>query len=612
MQKKSGLSIKYKLLSLLILVPVVALGIYTFVAVNLFREDKIAYVFDSSATVSSSLGSQILSEINIYSSWIRPYVSSYQPSQRVFQETVKGDFEEDKNLSYLAVYHPQKIAGSPTWGLGTSLRKKGFKTAGNWIEGETARSIVQSAAAKGMLLRPLGKNTIVFALKNEGQRKEESTVILSILSTGQLQNIFSSQDSFSSYLMDSSGEVFVGSTEQASFQSWSFIKGLKTQSFSNRTIETNSPENKSVIVSYNKLNVGDLIVVSLVEKDKAFTAVRMLLTKSALFFVAILSASFIISILASTKLTSALGNLILGTRKIALGDYNVDINVKSGDEVGELAQSFNLMATEVSRLMSENIEKARMEKELETAKAVQDALFPEASKTIDGINIEGYYTSASECGGDWWHYSDQGDRVFFWIGDATGHGAPAALITSAAKSVASIVEGMPDMTPAGAMRLLNSSIYKNSQGKICMTFFIGSLHKETGEFVYCNASHEPPIMIPDKQGETVKKMDLEPIISQSYSRLGESPASEYEDSKMNLTKGASIYFYTDGVTELMGPDNEMFEERRLLRSIIKGFKKGNGISGAMSQLGEDLEEFRQGVAYEDDVTYFMMSYDGKV
>src|SRR5205823_2940179 len=116
-------------------------------------------------------------------------------------------------------------------------------------------------------------------------------------------------------------------------------------------------------------------------------------------------------------------------------------------EVGGLAESFNYMAAEVSRLMSETAEKARMQSELATVKTVQETLFPASQSQFGPIRIKGHFEPASECGGDWWNYSRVEDKIFLWIGDATGHGAPAALITGAACSAAAVIEGLPDMSP---------------------------------------------------------------------------------------------------------------------------------------------------------------------
>lgn len=600
--KRTGLSLKYKLLVILILIPLLALSIYAFVAIDLFRKDKIAYVFDSSATVATSLAAQVRSEIQSWSSSVKSYVIGYQLNIKKFNQSSKQTFVTDPMFDYLAVYHFEK----DRFLLGDRLKKEKFRPKNNWIEKDFARQILNEVRDNNFSIRKLSDKKVVlgFGSSDGGTR----TAALAVINSSVLSDIFLESRSFDRFLVNSSGNVVFGSNDVKDFKRWQFQSEMVEQSFSERTIESVTPDQEEIFISYAKLGVGGLSVVSMLTRKKALVAVKLLFTKSILFFFAILSASFIVSILASNRLTSALRRLFFATRKVADGNYDVEIEVKSKDEVGQLAESFNSMATEVSRLMSENIEKARMEKELETAKAVQDALFPNASGKIGPVEVEGYYTSASECGGDWWHYSEHEGRAFLWIGDATGHGAPAALITSAAKSVASVAEDMSELTPAKAMTMLNTSICKNSKGKICMTFFIACIDSKSGEMTYCNASHEPPIKIPYKEDGKIKKMDLEPVMSESCARLGQSLESEYKDEKIQLNSGDSIYFYTDGVTELVGPDGSMFEERRLLRSLVAGFKKQEGIRSVMQRLDQDLQEFRGSTPYEDDVTYFMINY----
>src|SRR5690606_10878260 len=160
----------------------------------------------------------------------------------------------------------------------------------------------------------------------------------------------------------------------------------------------------------------------------------------------------IIGVFASNTLTSAIRNLAEATSKVMDGDFSVRVEPKSGDEIGALAQSFNKMTEEVSRLMEKTAENARMEAELKTAHTVQATLFPQNEAHLGPIAIYGKSEPASECGGDWWHCSHIGNKVYGWIGDATGHGVPAALLTSAARAVASVIEGIPGISPGDALK----------------------------------------------------------------------------------------------------------------------------------------------------------------
>ena len=198
------------------------------------------------------------------------------------------------------------------------------------------------------------------------------------------------------------------------------------------------------------------------------------------------------------------------------------------------------MAAEIKRLLSETAEKARMESELKTAQVVQSTLFPTGDLVHSDLEIRGFYQSASECGGDWWFYSEVGSKVYFWIGDATGHGVPAALVTSAAKSAAGILEKFPDLPLDRVMELFNSAIYGTSHGTVMMTFFLGCFDRDSMQFEYCNASHDPPFLMRPQEGKKLKKKDLTPLMEKIGKRLGETPDSQYEKVSIDLSPGDRI------------------------------------------------------------------------
>ncbi len=283
------------------------------------------------------------------------------------------------------------------------------------------------------------------------------------------------------------------------------------------------------------------------------------------------------------------------------------------DEISDL-QSHRLQS-----LIDENIEdfnsearakdlanKNRMEQELETAKTVQDALFPKSTYEDDFVKIKGHYRTSSECGGDWWYYSIVGDKVYLFIGDATGHGVPAALVCSAAKASVSLLVHFPNLTLDGLMSILNHAIYGTTQGKILMTFCLACIDLRTSEITICNASHEAPLVFPLKTN--LKKSDITALTATPGSRLGEGLKSPYTVEKWKIDLADRLFFYTDGVTELENEKGEQWNEQRMTRSLLNGFQKGPGIEAAYAALNSDIESFRNGTPFVDDVTYFMVEF----
>jgi phosphoserine phosphatase RsbU/P len=298
-----------------------------------------------------------------------------------------------------------------------------------------------------------------------------------------------------------------------------------------------------------------------------------------------------------------LTQLLDATKSISQGKFDIKVPVTSRDEVGSLALSFNKMAAEVSRLLSETAESSRMQSELKTAQTVQETLFPATSAEIGDLAITGFYEPASECGGDWWHYNWVDGKVFLWIGDATGHGAPAALITSAAKSASTVIENLK-VDPAEALNLLNRSIYDVSRGRIMMTFFLACFDPKTRTLTYANASHESPFLI-RKTDKELKKKDLVPLNEVNNPRLGQSRETQYEQTSVQLEVGDRILFYTDGIPDIQNVKLETWGEREFLKSVIKSNQNFPPVNQAVASLTETFQAYRTTASLIDDITFFM-------
>ncbi len=346
-------------------------------------------------------------------------------------------------------------------------------------------------------------------------------------------------------------------------------------------------------------------MVSLVKKSSALSAGRELLIKSIYFFIMLLSATFIISIFASRGMTATLSNLYEASRAVAHGKFNIQVPDTSNDEVGGLSESFNQMAKEVSRLLEESGEKARMQNELKTAQTVQETLFPARSASFGNIEISGFYEPASECGGDWWHYCEVGNYVFLWIGDATGHGAAAALITSAARSAASIIEKLTEITPVQALYLINTAIHATSKGKMMMTFFLAAIDKTTGEMSYSNASHEFPYVLRNKR--PLDKSEVEMLDQSNGPRLGHAVDSQYNQASIQLNQGDIVLFYTDGIPELKDKTGKSWGERRYIKAVLDSIDSET-LDGFSEKIQEKIQAYRKDSPLEDDLTYFAIRF----
>jgi serine phosphatase RsbU (regulator of sigma subunit)/HAMP domain-containing protein len=268
-------------------------------------------------------------------------------------------------------------------------------------------------------------------------------------------------------------------------------------------------------------------------------------------------------------------------------------------------------------LLKKTAENARMEKELETAKLVQDTMFPPRDIHLAGFEVQSYYVPAGECGGDWWGMLELPEgKVLLAIGDATGHGVPAALVTATAKAACSVIhrisQEVPQIasSPSQVLHFLNKAVYESTLGKILMTFFVAVLDTKTGEVTYATASHDPVYWYKMPEGATPEngsKDNVEVLLSEPGPRLGQNAVSNYQTGKIQLKPKDLIILYTDGLTEGKSPDGGEWGDRKFLRSI------GKFAHQDPTTIRENLlEEFHKFILTEplhDDVTLVVCKFD---
>jgi sigma-B regulation protein RsbU (phosphoserine phosphatase) len=600
---KQGLSIKYKILLLLLLVPVVTLAIYLVVAIHIFEKDKIPYVFETTSAVANTLSAQTTTEFNSVLSLAKPAMQEFVLTHE-FGRVSRSMIDSETSLDWVAAFDKKTDGSFEQLGL---VEKSAGNGARDLQSFGNLSPLLSEALQKGRLVRVPFKNEKVLLVERVGDGPD-ARIFLIMASLQNLANSFRVSGGAQVFLVNSQGFVLFGPPgTEATYVSQKVNLDLPTELAKQVqpvfTKEVKDTRNEDVLASISKLGYGDLAVVSLVPKKEALRAVADLIRRSVYFFLALIAACTVVSLLASSSVTSALTELFTATRRVAEGHFDIQVPVTSKDEIGSLAQSFNTMAAEVSRLLSETAEKARMESELKTAQTVQETLFPSSEAKLGGLNISGFYEPASECGGDWWHYGQVGSKIFLWIGDATGHGAPAALITSAAKSAATIIERL-NVDCAHAMTLLNRAIYDVSKGRIMMTFFLGVYDTETKKFTYANASHEAPFLI-KPTAEKLKKKDLLPLNEVTSPRLGQDRDTQYEQTSLQLEPGDRIFFYTDGVPDIQNPQLEIWGEREFIKSLVAVNQEFPPIHDSVQRMVETFSEYRQKAPLKDDVTFFM-------
>jgi phosphoserine phosphatase RsbU/P len=610
--RKVRLSLRYKLLMILTFIPLITLALYLQLATRLFENDKEAYVYDSGVAVARSMAMQIRVEIESFLAAVKPIIEGYDAATQGLSPQALQLFNGYPRMVALVLY--QGDAG----GKYTKLFEVSNKAAGEikLLADLTAMEKFRGRAAqKGLILAadPYSDNSVVIASRLGQVTDASHLVFVGEYRADTLINTFTKAQLYRSFLVDDRGEVAIGPKTLKGTP----LDGETLAKFFTPVVEGKLPESSfgiknsrgaQTLVSYAVVGISELKVAAVVDRREALKAVDALVAKSLLFFIALLAATVLISVFASYQLTSTLRDLYEATRKIASGKFDVRVRTTATDEIGGLADGFNVMASEVSRLMSETAQKARMENELATVRTVQETLFPPSDNQFGRIQISGHFEPASECGGDWWNYSKIGDKIFLWIGDATGHGAPAALITSAARSAAAVIESLGEVSPGRALGIMNHAIHETSKGKINMTFFLATIDENTGVLSYANASHDPPYLIRKPKGRTLTKRDLEPLMEVIGPRLGEKIGSVYEEVSVQLDPGDAIVFYTDGIIDLQDTKGNRWGERTFLKMVCEAAGGGQDLTQKMNFMRRSISNYRGSADLLDDITLFMAEY----
>ncbi len=602
-----NLSLKYKVMVLLTAVPLLLLASYLFLVIRIFESDKIAYIYDTNSSVNRSIASQSRGIFQSILSSAKPILQE-RFSNGEFGILSREIFRGDNNLLLVAIL--KNINGI------ASIEDHIEKSQDHYNDlikySNNLNVILAGLKTESRLVRtPFESNNILLIETIENPIDHSLMHFAIVFQSQELSDLFANSQKQKFFLATENGDLLFQFNQngernaKSSLVDNTFFQKVQSKKAAEGT-ELIKKKKSTFLASYNKIGFGNLLVISMIDQKKALSAIQVLVTKSLLFAGLLLCVTLLFSIVGSSSVTKALRDLLQATQRIAQGDFTSRVRVKSADEIGSLATSFNLMSKEVGRLMSETAEKARMEGELQTARTVQETLFPPSMQFYDHVQIAGHYEPASECGGDWWYYSRINNKIILCIGDATGHGAPAALITSAARSAASILENF-QLETQQIMQLLNKAIYDVSKGQVMMTFFLGVIDLEASTLSYCNASHEPPFLVKG-DNPTPKKKDLIPLMEVNNARLGQAPTSTYEQAQLQMDADDFILFYTDGIADIRNPKGVSLGERDFLKVVLKSMPQRKNPSLFVQSMNASLNEFRADSGLIDDVTFFCVKY----
>ncbi len=319
----------------------------------------------------------------------------------------------------------------------------------------------------------------------------------------------------------------------------------------------------------------------------------------ALFIILLILEAFALffGIRIAGGIASAVKALHQGTRQIAEGDFDIQIDVPNEDELGDLAVSFNEMAAAVKRGHEEAIERERLERELETAREIQEKLLPHEMPTVSGFDITGTSLPSQQVGGDYFDFLNIGNgQLGIAIADVSGKGIPAALLMANLQASLHAQVFHPGKVADVAYRI-NNLLYRSTDAHMFVTFFYGILDKKRSIFTSTNAGHNPPLLF--RSDSRIERLGEGGLI------LGFQPDVHYDQQTVAIRPGEVIVLYTDGITEAVHSGSEMvaddlFGVERLVY-IIKA-NLNNSARKIQSAILEAIAEHTHDAPQYDDIT----------
>lgn len=327
------------------------------------------------------------------------------------------------------------------------------------------------------------------------------------------------------------------------------------------------------IVAYQLTAGGKDLVLAYIPTSVAFESVRTLQIRSVYGALCIFIFLIGLSSLISKGISMRLKGLVEATEEVSSGNFGVQVDEKSKitDEVSLLGSTFNLMSKKISELMQAKEKQVRMEKELETAELLQSKFFPNERIERGEYRVEGQSWFASECGGDYWQHANLDPYLITVMGDVTGHGASAALVTALVHGVfTSTVRTLKHMSLQDPVKDIVTPIITNIHHSLkgsagenaTFTCLLSVIDTRTQKMYLQNAGNPFPYIYRE---ETRK---FESIKSKNTNPLGDIDPT-LDPKVVDLKKGDRVYFYTDGLFDVRLTDNEKMAKKEYFEDLAR-------------------------------------------
>ncbi|MEM9346283.1 MAG: GAF domain-containing SpoIIE family protein phosphatase [Planctomycetota bacterium] len=255
-----------------------------------------------------------------------------------------------------------------------------------------------------------------------------------------------------------------------------------------------------------------------------------------------------------------------------------------------------LLATSVrnAQLETARQQSKALTRQVELAQGVQQRMLPRHSPEISGVEVAATYIPSQGLGGDFYDFIALDNATGFAVGDAVGKGVAASLLMASVRSsLRAYAHDLYDLDVI--IKRVNQALDRDTLDNEFATLWYGTIDHKTKRLTYCNAGHEPALLLRDG---TVTQLDVGGMVT------GVMEDAEYEKGVVELEEGDYVLLYSDGVTDAMNEHNERFSREKLEYTFreIADLPAEQGV-GALVQRIQDHRGDRDA---NDDITIVLV------
>ena len=239
----------------------------------------------------------------------------------------------------------------------------------------------------------------------------------------------------------------------------------------------------------------------------------------------------------------------------------------------------------------------RIEGELHIATGIQMSMVPKTFPPFPerhDLDMAATIVPAKEVGGDLYDFFIRDEKLFFCVGDVSGKGVPAALVMAVTRTTFRNLSAQED-SPGRIVKAMNDNLSAMNESNMFVTFFCGVLDLKNGLLRYCNAGHNPPMILTD----AIRPLPIVPNLP-----LGIVGGMDFQEQEMPFHFDDALFLYTDGLTEAENAAHEQFGEDRMER-VLHGRKSAQA---HLDNIRNQVNSFVGDAPQSDDLTLLFIHY----